>query len=81
MGEILEPIFKGFVVAFSQYINWNAVLEWTCVFLLGLFYVGAGVLSIYIAYKIISYPMKQMKRRNDLLEQMLKEMRSDKDKE
>lgn len=79
MGEILEPILKGMVIVGSRYINWSAVWEWVLMIGIIIFYVGGALLAAYLVYKVVSYPLKQMKRRNDLLEQMLREMKDKND--
>lgn len=78
MGEIAEKIVRAVAVVGSRYINWSEVLDWLAVILYVLFWIAVGVGAIIVVYKLISYPLKQMKRRNDLLEQMLTEMREKK---
>ncbi|WP_312213530.1 hypothetical protein [Pseudescherichia sp.] len=76
MAELFEAVFRGLFVVGGRYIDWSAVLEWVAVVLYFLFWIGGALLAAFVVYKLVSYPLKQMKRRNDLLEQMLREMKT-----
>lgn len=76
MAELFEAVFRGLFVVAGRYIDWSAVLEWVAVVLYFLFWIGGALLAAFVVYKLVSYPLKQMKRRNDLLEQMLREMKT-----
>lgn len=71
-----EALFRGLSVILGQYVNWGIVGHWL-LWIVGVI-AGLAIALIILSavFKIVSYPFIQMKRKNDLLEEMIREMRN-----
>lgn len=71
-----EALFRGLSVILGQYVNWGVVGHWL-LWILGVI-AGLAIALIILSavFKIVSYPFIQMKRKNDLLEEMIREMKN-----
>ncbi|MDM2876346.1 hypothetical protein [Citrobacter sp. Cpo040] len=71
-----EALFRGLSVILGQYVNWGVVGHWL-LWIVGVI-AGLAIALIILSavFKIVSYPFIQMKRKNDLLEEMIREMKN-----
>ncbi|MFV4743011.1 hypothetical protein HVY71_12570 [Citrobacter freundii] len=71
-----EALFRGLGVVLGRYVNWGVVGHWL-LWIVGIIAgLAVALIILSVAFKIVSYPFIQMKRKNDLLEEMIREMRN-----